>query len=47
MPSIRETLREMDVSAEQVLTELVQKSTDDTNNGTVPTPLTNYLDVRQ
>lgn len=40
MPSIRETLREMGVSAEQVLTE------QDTNNGTVPTPLTNYLDVR-
>lgn len=47
MPSIRETLREMGVSAEQVMTELAQKSTDDNNNGTVPTPLTNYLDVRQ
>lgn len=46
MPSIRETLREMGVSVEQVLTELEQKSTDDTNNGTAPTPLTNYLDVR-
>lgn len=28
---------------EQVLTELAQK--EDTSNGTVPTPLTNYLDV--
>lgn len=46
MPSIRETLREMGVSVEQLLTELAQKSTDDPNNGTVPTPLTNYLDVR-
>lgn len=46
MPSIRETLQEMGVSVEQVLTELAQKSTDDSNNGTVPTPLTNYLDVR-
>lgn len=46
MPSIRETLREMGVSVEQLLTELAQKSTYDPNNGTVPTPLTNYLDVR-
>ncbi len=46
MPSIRETLREMGVSVEQVLTELAQKSKDDSSNGTVPTPLTNYLDVR-
>ncbi|XP_044067827.1 renin isoform X3 [Siniperca chuatsi] len=46
MPSIRETLQEMDVSAEQVLTELAQKSTDNTHNGTVPTPLTNYLDTQ-
>lgn len=46
MPSIRQTLREMGVSAEQVLSELAQKSKDDTNNGTVPTPLINYLDVR-
>ena len=46
MPSIRETLSEMGVSAEQVLTELAQRSNEDTNNGTVPTPLTNYLDVR-
>ncbi|XP_078110120.1 renin [Sander vitreus] len=46
MPSIRETLREMSVSAEQILTELAQKSTDDNKNGTVPTPLTNYLDTQ-
>ncbi|KAM8862778.1 renin isoform 2-T2 [Spinachia spinachia] len=48
MPSIRETLSEMGVSAEQVLNELVQKSGDDDkhNNGTVPTPLTNYLDTQ-
>ncbi|MEQ2237390.1 hypothetical protein ILYODFUR_022634 [Ilyodon furcidens] len=46
MPSIRETLQEMGVSAEQVLTELAQMSTADPNNGTVPTPLTNYLDTQ-
>ncbi|XP_022594825.1 renin-like isoform X2 [Seriola dumerili] len=47
MPSIRETLQEMGVSAEQVLTELAQKRTaDNNNNGTVPTPLTNYLDTQ-
>lgn len=46
MPSIRETLREMGVSPEQVLTELAQMNTPGPNNGTVPTPLTNYLDVR-
>uniref|UniRef100_A0A8D3DEC5 renin n=1 Tax=Scophthalmus maximus TaxID=52904 RepID=A0A8D3DEC5_SCOMX len=46
MPSIRETLWEMGVSAEQVLTELSQKSPSDNNNGTVPTPLTNYLDTQ-
>ncbi|XP_068585744.1 renin [Cebidichthys violaceus] len=46
MPSIRETLSGMGVSAEQVLTELAQKRTDDDNNGTVPTPLTNYLDTQ-
>lgn len=45
MPSIRETLQEMGVSVEQVLTELTQRSADDPGNGTVPTPLTNYLDV--
>ncbi|XP_028309573.1 renin isoform X2 [Gouania willdenowi] len=44
MPSIRETLQDMGVSVEQVLTELAQKGSTDTNNGTVPTPLTNYLD---
>lgn len=38
---------EMGVSVEQVLTELAQRSSDEPNNGTVPTPLTNYLDVRQ
>lgn len=47
MPSIRETLMEMGVSVEQVLTELAQRSSDEPNNGTVPTPLTNYLDVSQ
>ncbi|KAA8590908.1 hypothetical protein FQN60_001851 [Etheostoma spectabile] len=46
MPSIRETLRERSVSAEQILTELAQKSTDNNKNGTVPTPLTNYLDTQ-
>uniref|UniRef100_A0A3Q2NVH8 renin n=1 Tax=Fundulus heteroclitus TaxID=8078 RepID=A0A3Q2NVH8_FUNHE len=46
MPSIRETLQEMGVSAEQVLSELAQMSTADPNNGTVPTPLTNYLDTQ-
>lgn len=47
MPSIRETLMEMGVSVEQVLTELAQRGADEPNNGTVPTPLTNYLDVSQ
>lgn len=46
MPSIRQTLQEMGVSAEQVLTELTRRSPHDMNNGNVPTPLTNYLDVR-
>lgn len=45
MPSIRESLREMGVSVEQVLAEMAQKSTDDTLDKAVPTPLTNYLDV--
>lgn len=47
MPSIRESLREMGVSVEQVLTEMAQKSTDDTLDKAIPTPLTNYLDVGQ
>ncbi|KAM9786006.1 renin [Neosynchiropus ocellatus] len=46
MPSIRETLKEMGVSVEQVLTELTQIQTGNPNNGTVPTPLTNYLDTQ-
>ncbi|XP_043971036.1 renin isoform X2 [Gambusia affinis] len=46
MPSIRETLQEMGVSAEQVLTELAQMNAANSNNGTVPTPLTNYLDTQ-
>lgn len=46
MPSIRETLKEMGVPVERVLTELAHMNTGGTNNGTVPTPLTNYLDVR-
>lgn len=45
MPSIRETLGEMGVSVEQVLSEMAKKSAGDTFNKTVPTPLTNYLDV--
>lgn len=47
MPSIRETLQDMGVSVDQVLTELAQMSVEDFSNGTAPTPLTNYLDVRQ
>ncbi|KAM3871573.1 renin [Diretmus argenteus] len=46
MPSVRETLREMGVSPAQVFAELAQKSTDDPSNGTVPTPLINYLDTQ-
>ncbi|XP_029995197.1 renin [Sphaeramia orbicularis] len=46
MSSIRETLHELGVSAEQVMSELTQKSSDDTSNGTAPTPLTNYLDTQ-
>uniref|UniRef100_A0A8C7Z5J2 renin n=1 Tax=Oryzias sinensis TaxID=183150 RepID=A0A8C7Z5J2_9TELE len=45
MPSIRETLQEMGVSVEHVLTELAQMKPAD-NNGTAPTPLTNYLDTQ-
>lgn len=45
MPSIRESLGEMGISVEQVLSEMAQKSAGDTFNKTVPTPLTNYLDV--
>lgn len=45
MPSIRESLGEMGVSIEQVLSEMAQKSAGDAFNKTVPTPLTNYLDV--
>lgn len=47
MPSIRESLQEMGVSVEQVLTEMVQKSAGDALDKAVPTPLTNYLDVGQ
>lgn len=46
MPSIRQTLQEMGASAEQVLSELAQMSSADSNHRAVPTPLTNYLDVR-
>ncbi|XP_017264936.1 renin [Kryptolebias marmoratus] len=46
MPSIRETLQEMGVSVEQVLSEQAQMSTADTNHRAVPTPLTNYLDTQ-
>lgn len=45
MPSIRESMWEMGVSVEQVLTEMAQKSTEDTLDKAIPTPLTNYLDV--
>ncbi|XP_029911752.1 renin [Myripristis murdjan] len=46
MPSIRETLREMGVSPAQMFAELAHKTADDPSNGTVPTPLTNYLDTQ-
>ncbi|NP_001072054.1 renin precursor [Takifugu rubripes] len=46
MPSIRETLGEMGVSVEQVLSEMAEKSAGDVFNKTVPTPLTNYLDTQ-
>ncbi|XP_013871100.1 renin [Austrofundulus limnaeus] len=46
MPSIRESLQEMGVSAEQVLSKLTQMSTADANHKAVPTPLTNYLDTQ-
>lgn len=45
MPSIRESLEEMGISVEQVLIEMAQESTGEAFNKTVPTPLTNYLDV--
>lgn len=46
MPSIRETLQEIGVTPEEVYAQLIQKSGDSPSNGTAPTPLTNYLDVR-
>ena len=48
MPSIRETLQDMGVSPEEVYEQLIQKKGDSPSpgNGTAPTPLTNYLDVR-
>ncbi|KAF6730478.1 Renin [Oryzias melastigma] len=46
MPSIRETLQGMGVSAEHVLSQLAQMKPADNNNGTAPTPLTNYLDTQ-
>ncbi|KAM4609823.1 renin [Polymixia lowei] len=46
MPSIRETMRELGVTPAQFFHELAQKITDDPTNGTVPTPLTNYLDTQ-
>lgn len=46
MPSIRETLQEIGVTPEEVYAQLIQKSGDSLSNGTAPTPLTNYLDVR-
>ncbi|KAM6976463.1 renin [Aplochiton taeniatus] len=46
MPSIRETLRDLGVSPAQVLAEQTQRSINDLSNGTVPTPLTNYLDTQ-
>lgn len=45
MPSIRESLGQMGVSVEQVLSEMTQMSSGGAFNKTIPTPLTNYLDV--
>ena len=47
MPSIRENMRELGFALDQVTPLLTQKASDDPTNGTAPTPLTNYLDVRQ
>lgn len=47
MPSIRETLKEMGVTPAQVLSQIMSKMNDPSpKNGTAPTPLINYLDVR-
>ncbi|XP_062398185.1 renin [Sardina pilchardus] len=47
MPSIRETLQDMGVTPEEIFAQLIQKRGDPTpSNGTVPTPLTNYLDTQ-
>uniref|UniRef100_A0A8C9S2F5 renin n=1 Tax=Scleropages formosus TaxID=113540 RepID=A0A8C9S2F5_SCLFO len=48
MPSIRQTLQEMGVSPAQVFPELARKAGDilSLQNGTAPTPLTNYLDTQ-
>lgn len=48
MPSIRETLKEMDVTPDQVFSEIRPKYDEPSpTNGTAPTPLINYLDVNQ
>lgn len=48
MPSIRETLKEMDVTPDQVFSEIMPKYDEPSpTNGTAPTPLINYLDVNQ
>ncbi|XP_067251346.1 renin isoform X2 [Chanodichthys erythropterus] len=47
MPSIRETLKEMDVTPDQVFSEIMPKYDEPSpTNGTAPTPLINYLDTQ-
>lgn len=49
MPSIRMTLKEMGVTPAQMFAELGLDLNNGASlcNGTAPTPLTNYLDVRR
>ncbi|KTG06658.1 hypothetical protein cypCar_00007535 [Cyprinus carpio] len=47
MPSIRETLKKMGVTAAQVFSEIMPKCDEPSpTNGTAPTPLINYLDTQ-
>lgn len=48
MPSIRETIKNTGVTAAELIAVLAPKldANPSLHNGTAPTPLTNYLDVR-
>lgn len=48
MPTIRETMKDTGVTAAEMIAVLAPKfdAGPSLHNGTAPTPLTNYLDVR-